>query len=103
MKLGLLTVLLPHGLRDFWITLYKWDKKCRDNLFENPEVMRTSRCRSRWCNGYRASHWTHRSRRETRRDNEFLRAIKIRSTTSFGVEVKPKDPSRNILWHVTEP
>jgi hypothetical protein len=22
MKLGLLIVLLPHGLRDFWITLY---------------------------------------------------------------------------------
>jgi hypothetical protein len=22
-KLGLLIVLLPHGLRDFWITLYK--------------------------------------------------------------------------------
>jgi hypothetical protein len=23
MKLGLLIVLLPHGLRDFWITLYE--------------------------------------------------------------------------------
>jgi hypothetical protein len=30
MKLGLLIVLLPHGLRDFWITLYNnyCDLKC---------------------------------------------------------------------------
>jgi hypothetical protein len=31
---------------------------------------------------------------------EFLRAIKIRSTPSFGGEVKPKAPCRKILRHV---
>jgi hypothetical protein len=30
----------------------------------------------------------------------FLRAIKIRSTPSFGREVKPWAPCRNILRHV---
>jgi hypothetical protein len=35
-------------------------------------------------------------------DNEFLRVIKIRSTTSFGEEVKPSAPCRNILRHVKE-
>jgi hypothetical protein len=30
----------------------------------------------------------------------FLRAIKIRSTPSFGWEVKPEDPFRKILRHV---
>jgi hypothetical protein len=32
----------------------------------------------------------------------FLRAIKIRSTPSFGWEVKPEVPCRNILRHVKE-
>jgi hypothetical protein len=33
----------------------------------------------------------------------FLRAIKIRSTPSFGWEVKPEVPCRNILRHVKDP
>jgi hypothetical protein len=34
---------------------------------------------------------------------DFLRAIKIRSTTSFGEEVKPSAPCRKILRHVKNP
>jgi hypothetical protein len=34
------------------------------------------------------------------RDDEFSRAIKIRSTPSFGWEVKPPAPCRKILRHV---
>jgi len=34
-------------------------------------------------------------------DDEFLRELKVRSTTSFGGEVKPSVPSRKIL-HVKE-
>jgi hypothetical protein len=37
------------------------------------------------------------------RDDGFLRAIKIRSTTSFGGEVKPSVPCRKILRHVKHP
>jgi hypothetical protein len=33
----------------------------------------------------------------------FLKAIKIRSTTSFGVQVKPLAPCHMVLWHVREP
>jgi hypothetical protein len=33
----------------------------------------------------------------------FLRAIKIRSMTSFGGEVKPSAPCRKILKHVKDP
>jgi hypothetical protein len=36
------------------------------------------------------------------RGDGFLRAIKIRSTTSFGVEVKPSAPCRKILRHVKD-
>jgi hypothetical protein len=32
----------------------------------------------------------------------FLRAIKIRSTPSFGCQVKPEVPCRKILWHVKD-
>jgi hypothetical protein len=32
----------------------------------------------------------------------FLRAIKIRSTTSFGGEVKPSSPCRKMLRHVKD-
>jgi hypothetical protein len=32
----------------------------------------------------------------------FLRAIKIRSTPSFGWEVKPEVPCHEILWYVKE-
>jgi hypothetical protein len=35
--------------------------------------------------------------------NGFLRAIKIRSTPSFGEEVKPKAPFRKILRHIKDP
>jgi hypothetical protein len=35
-------------------------------------------------------------------DSEFLRVIKIRSTTSFGEEVKPSALCRNILRRVKE-
>jgi hypothetical protein len=35
-------------------------------------------------------------------DDGFLRAIKIRSTTSFGREVKPAIPFRKILRHVKD-
>jgi hypothetical protein len=34
-------------------------------------------------------------------DDGFLRVIKIRSTTSFGGEVKPSTPCRKILRHVS--
>jgi hypothetical protein len=37
------------------------------------------------------------------RGNGFLRAIKIRSTPSFGWEVKPEVPCRKILQHVKDP
>jgi hypothetical protein len=37
------------------------------------------------------------------RGDEFLRAIKIRSTPSFGWEVKPEVPCRKILRHVKDP
>jgi hypothetical protein len=37
------------------------------------------------------------------RDEGFLRTIKIRSTPSFGGEVKPLAPCRKILRHVVEP
>jgi hypothetical protein len=37
------------------------------------------------------------------RGDGFLRAIKIRSTPSFGGEVKLETPCRNILRHVKEP
>jgi hypothetical protein len=33
----------------------------------------------------------------------FLRAIKIRSTASFGGKVKPSAPCRQVLWHVNDP
>jgi hypothetical protein len=35
--------------------------------------------------------------------DEFLRAIKIRSTPSFGWKVKPSVPCRKILRHVNDP
>jgi hypothetical protein len=37
------------------------------------------------------------------RGDEYLRAIKIRSTPSFGWEVKPEAPCREILRHVEDP
>jgi hypothetical protein len=37
------------------------------------------------------------------KDDGFLRAIKVRSTTSFGQEVKPAVPCRKILRHVKDP
>jgi hypothetical protein len=37
------------------------------------------------------------------RGDGFLRAIKIRSTPSFGWEVKPEIPCRKILQHVKVP
>jgi hypothetical protein len=37
---------------------------------------------------------------QTRRDDGFLRAIKIRTTPSFGWEVKPEVPRRKVLRHV---
>jgi hypothetical protein len=36
-------------------------------------------------------------------DDECSRAIQIRSTTSFGGEVKPLVPCRKIMRHVKEP
>jgi hypothetical protein len=36
-------------------------------------------------------------------DDGFLRAIKIRSTTYFGGEVKPAVPCHKILQHVKKP
>jgi hypothetical protein len=36
-------------------------------------------------------------------DDLFLREIKIRSTTSFGGEVKPSVSCRKILQHVKDP
>jgi hypothetical protein len=36
------------------------------------------------------------------KDDGFLRAIKIHSTTSFGGEVKPVVPCSKILWHIKE-
>jgi hypothetical protein len=37
------------------------------------------------------------------RGDEVLRAIKIRSTPSFGWEVKPEVPCRKILRHIKDP
>jgi hypothetical protein len=34
------------------------------------------------------------------RGDGFLRAIKIRSTSFFGAEIKPEAPCGKILWHV---
>jgi hypothetical protein len=34
---------------------------------------------------------------------DFLRAIKIHSTTTFGEKVKPSTPYNKILWHVKNP
>jgi hypothetical protein len=39
---------------------------------------------------------------ESGQRNGFLRAIKIRSTPSFGWEVKPEVPCRKVLWCVKE-
>jgi hypothetical protein len=36
-------------------------------------------------------------------DDEFLRAIRIPSMTSFGGEVKPAVPCHKILWHIKDP
>jgi hypothetical protein len=36
-------------------------------------------------------------------DDEFLRELRIRSTTSYGGEVKPSVPCRKILQRVKEP
>jgi hypothetical protein len=40
---------------------------------------------------------------ESGQGDGFLRAIKIRSTPSFGREVKPEVPCRKILRHVIDP
>jgi hypothetical protein len=40
---------------------------------------------------------------EPKQGDVFLRAIKIRSTPSFGWEVKPEVPCRKILRHVKGP
>jgi hypothetical protein len=37
------------------------------------------------------------------RDDGFLRAMKIRSTPSFGWEIKPEVPRRKVLRHVKDP
>jgi hypothetical protein len=52
----------------------------------------------RWCNGALAIRPKFHEFRPGRRDG-FLRAIKIRSTPSFGEEVKPETPCRKILRH----
>jgi hypothetical protein len=59
--------------------------------------------RSRCCNGYRACHWSQGSGSNPAEGDGFLRAIKIRSQTSFGREVKPSAPCRRILRHVKYP
>jgi hypothetical protein len=55
---------------------------------------------SQWSAGYHACQWTQGSWVQT-----WLRqwAIRIHSTPSLGWEVKPEDPCRKILWHVTDP
>jgi hypothetical protein len=57
----------------------------------------------RWTSGYRASHWSQGLPVQTRRGRMILRSIKIRSTTSFGGEVKPSAKCRNNLRHVEDP
>jgi hypothetical protein len=47
--------------------------------------------RSRWCNAYRACHWTQGSGAQIRSRTTQM-AIKIRSRTSFGGEAKPLAP-----------
>jgi hypothetical protein len=47
------------------------------------------RCCSRWSSGYRACHRAQGLRLTPAEDDGFLRAIRIRSTTSFGGKVKP--------------
>jgi hypothetical protein len=56
--------------------------------------------RPRSFSGYRVCHLT---RVETRLRTGFLRAIQIRSTTSFGGEVKPAISCRLILRNVKVP
>jgi hypothetical protein len=68
------------------------------------QVRSTSTCSWR-CNGYRACHWTQGSK--PNKGDGFLKAIKIRSMTSFG-EVKPSASCRkfydrlNIPWGKSE-
>jgi hypothetical protein len=61
--------------------------------------------RSRWCNGYRTLPLDPRfAGSNPAESGGFLKAIKIRSTTSFGGEVKPSAPFRNkFLWQVKIP
>jgi hypothetical protein len=59
--------------------------------------------RPRWSSGYHTFQWTQDSRSNPAENDRFLRAIKIRSTTSFGGEVKPAALYRTILQHVNDP
>jgi hypothetical protein len=56
-----------------------------------------------WTSVYRASHWTQGLPVQTRRGRTILRSINIRSTTSFGGEVKPSAKYRKNLRHVKDP
>jgi hypothetical protein len=57
-----------------------------------------------WFSGYRACHFTQGSRVQSRqRRMDFLRAMKIRSMTLSGGEVRPLAPCRRFLGNVIEP
>jgi hypothetical protein len=61
-------------------------------------------CRFLCCNDYCACHLDPRFAGSSPAVSDgFLRAIKIRSTASFGGEVKPSVPCRKILRHVKDP
>jgi hypothetical protein len=57
----------------------------------------------RWCSGWCACYWTHESRVQTRPRRWILRAIKTRSTPSFGWEVKQEALCRKNLRQVKDP
>jgi hypothetical protein len=65
-------------------------------------VVLLSQCRPRWFNAQRACHWTQGSRVQTRlKRQRIFREMIIRSTCSFGGEVKAPDPC-TFLRHVKE-
>jgi hypothetical protein len=48
-------------------------------------------------------HWTQGSVVQTRQKTMDFKGDKVRSTSSFGAEVRPSAPCRKILWHFKNP
>jgi hypothetical protein len=77
---------------------------CSNTVCKDVDVFNEYWSRSRWCNVYRACHWTQGVEGSNSAASDgFLRAIQIRSTTSFGGEVKPSVPCHIILRYVEDP